>query len=244
MFIEADYRDAFPKSNLDRGYIGDGYMLCTDLPAQSFLKKGAGYRLLGGKTSPELMNDPSYFDDDNNNILWVQLDPASPLYKKLYNSGNYQVFVELDTDLVCTPNTVECDVDTLRVVQVSSVYYEFVERPCVQQAFYNNGKQIQLRDNTREGSMCANPSLPHAREACCNEDNVDHVRYARMETGVTNFYDGERMTYATAQNRCLEAYDRGLCLFEKVTLSPTDDDNKKGYHWTNKSCEINVKVDP
>ena len=152
MHIVPDWRDPFPKSHLNGGFIGDGYLLCQDLPRQSFLKKGAKYRLLGGKSSPELTEDPTFFiGDATNDILRVELDPTSSLYQRLYNGGNHETMVELEHDFVCTPGTVECNVDTLRVVKVGAVYYEFVERPCVQLAFYENGKQIQLRDNYRRG---------------------------------------------------------------------------------------------
>jgi len=241
MRIIPDWRDPFPKTNLNGGFIGDGYLLCKDLPAQSFLKKGAGYRLLGGKSSPDLMRDPTFFAEDASNaILRVELDISSQLYQRLYNSGNYEVSVELEVDLICTTGTVECDVDTLRVVKVGSIYYEYVERPCVQMAFYDNGKQIQLRDNYRRGQMCANTDLAQAREACCREDRVSEMRSV-METGVTYFYEGERMAYDTARDRCV-AYGRDLCLFEYINISPDDYYKRKGYHWTNNDCGINVKV--
>ena len=34
MHIAPEYWDPFPKSNLSGGFIGDGYLLCTDLPAK------------------------------------------------------------------------------------------------------------------------------------------------------------------------------------------------------------------
>lgn len=241
MQIIADYRDPFPKSNLDGGFIGDRYLLCTDLPAQSFLKKGAGYRLLGGIPSPELMKDPSIFNSTTpGEILRAELIPVSQLYQTLHNS-NRKAFVTLGNNLVCTPGTFECLVDTIRIVKVGSIYYEFVERPCVQLGFYNNGKQIQLRDNWRRGQMCANSDLAHAREACCREVRADEVTWAVMVTNVTYYYDGERMKYDTARNRCTE-YGLDLCLFQKVEIKPVNDYRKTGYHWTNKDCSINVKV--
>ena len=239
MVIDPDWRDEFPKSNLNGGFIGDGYLLCKDLPDKSFLKMGAGYRLLGGKSSPELMKDPSFFSDDAiNSILRVELTQGQ-LYDRLHNGGNYELYVTLENDLTCTG--VECEVDTLRVVKVGSIYYEYVERPCVQMAFYDNGKQIQLRDNYRRGQMCANPELPHAREACCNEDNYLDVRDAKQETGVTYLYEGERMKYSTAQGRCVD-YGKDLCLYEYITTIPDNNYQRKGYHWTNNDCGVNVKV--
>ena len=41
MRITPQWRDKFPKSDTTRGYIGDGYPLCSDFPSKSFLKKGA-----------------------------------------------------------------------------------------------------------------------------------------------------------------------------------------------------------
>ncbi len=102
-------------------------MLCTDLPDQSWLKAGAKYRLLGGKNRPELMKDPSYFADDLNDISRFELDSSSKLYELLHNSGSYPMSVTLENDLICT-GAVECALDTVRLVKVDSVFYEFVER--------------------------------------------------------------------------------------------------------------------
>jgi hypothetical protein len=90
MQIVPDYQDPFPKSNLDRGFIGDDYVLCSDLPAWSFLKKGAGYCLLGGTPLPNLMKDPSFFTSTTlSKILRAKLNPLSQLYQMLYNSGSH-----------------------------------------------------------------------------------------------------------------------------------------------------------
>ena len=84
------------------------------------------------------MEDISWFADDANDILRLELNSTSQLYEKLYNAGAYHVYVELDTDLDCLG--VECNLDTIRVVKVGSYFYEYVQQPCVQHAFYNNGK--------------------------------------------------------------------------------------------------------
>jgi hypothetical protein len=52
---------------------------------------------------------------------------------------------------------------------------------------------------------------------------------------------GERMTYDSARDRCV-AYGRDLCLYDYLESKPQDNSNKKGYHWTNKDCAVNVKV--
>ena len=219
--IEATYRDPFPKTDLQGGYIGDGMPLCVDLPNKSFLKKGAVYRLLGGSTIPLGMTEHGFFLRDTTaasqynevfNITRFVLNETSSLYQELHNGGQYQLTVELTTDLDCDPNNgYECLVDTVRVVKVDSVYYEFVERPCVQLPFYNRGKQIQARANMRPQQMCANTALPHAMEACCDQTKYGDTNATR-ETLTTYFYEGERMKYDTARSRCID-YGKDICKF-------------------------------
>ena len=240
MQIVADWRDVFPKLDLQNGFIGDKmYPLCEDLPAKSFLKRGAMYRLLGGHASPESMNEPSEFSDSANLILRAELDQASQLYQTLYNEGDYQLTVELENDINCVG--IECNVDTLRVVKVGAVYYEYIQLACVQLAFYDNGKKIQRTSQQDVSQICANPYLPHGRESCCRPDIDEEVQNAKMESGVTHLYTGERMTWDTAKSRCV-AYGKDLCDFEAVSVSPSDDEFRKGYHWTDRDCTISVKV--
>jgi hypothetical protein len=127
------------------------------------------------------------------------------------------------------------------------VYYEFVERACVQMSFYDNGKQIQLYDNYRHGQMCANPDIPQARAACCRESRYNEVRTASMISGITHLYEGERVTYDKANERCSQLLgvpqdQDSMCQFEAVSISPNNDWFRKGYHWTNKPCGVFVKV--
>ena len=84
--------------------------------------------------------------------------------------------------------------------------------------------------------MCANPKLAVAREACCSQDQYQEVRQAAMETNVTYFYEGERMKWDTAHDRCVD-YGRDLCVYEAITITPNNDYRRKGYHWTNKDCK-------
>ena len=130
--------------------------------------------LLYSILAPELMKDPSYFTQDGTyNITRAELDVSSPLYQRLMNGGNYEMNVVLENDLPCYG--IECLVETVRTVKVGSIYYEYIQPPCVQLAFFNNGKQIQAPDNWRQGQMCANPALSQARPSAalinlCNDD--------------------------------------------------------------------------
>ena len=80
-------------------------------------------------------------------LLRFEPDSAtSQLYQALAPvNGNYKMEVILSSDLTC--DGVECQLDTVRMVKIGNVYYEFVERPCVQMAFFDGGKQIYLREN-------------------------------------------------------------------------------------------------
>ena len=217
--------------DLDGGYIGDGYPLCVDLPGQMFLKKGATYRLLGNTPLPELMEDDAQFLDDPT-IQHFILDDSSELKSVLCGEAGPGCLpvrnqVTLDEKQNCVGD--ECHVDTVRVVQVApDLYYEYVRPACVELAFYNNAKKINHKKKTDAGTMCANPLLPVAQEACCPQ-------FLPMSVTATmnNKYDGERMTYATAESRC-----ENLCDYDIVdTVS-----HKSKYHWTDDSCSIQIKV--
>lgn len=47
LLLEVDWHDRYPKPDLDGGYLGDGYPLCSDLAPRSFLSKGARYNFVG-----------------------------------------------------------------------------------------------------------------------------------------------------------------------------------------------------
>lgn len=209
MYIVQDWRDRFPKTDLTGGYIGDKYPLCTELPDKMFLRKGAKYRLLGATPLPELIEDnPDYANPEFNVTRFVLDDtsPAGSLHSKLYNGGDYAAVVFLDENLPC--NGDECVVDTVRVLQVApDIYYEYVQPPCVQQAFYNGGRGVARYYRSSEGNMCAHPELPHAAEACC--DQYDKRTLSNAWRNYT--YDGERVTYATAEERC-----GSLCMYKDM----------------------------
>lgn len=221
LHVVAEWRDRFPKTDLQGGYIGDRYPLCVDLPERMFLRKGAKYRLLGSNPLPELMIDhPDLQMEENTGVERMVLDSSSSLLAKLSNNGGgFQAVVELDQNLICSGD--ECDVDTVRTVQVASdpvpIYYEYVAQPCVHQAFYEGGKQISRRDRDWEGTMCADPRLPAASEACGRQDNGGRAFRASL-------YTGERMTFNTAAARCAN-------MSSDLPVIPLDDSvgNNKGF---------------
>ncbi len=234
MDIVPAWRDQFPKTDLNGGYLGDRYPLCADLPKKAFLKKGATFRFLGSSPLPELMSDPSNFASMDDSIKRLVLGSSSSLRNKLCNVQNgecrYENKVILDSTLECDGS--ECDADTVRVVQIeASVYYEYVRLPCVDNVFFNESVKISQRGGGgNKLVMCANPNLPYASEACC--------AVGRKIASRNSLYDGERMRLSHAKDRC-ERISQVLCDFEKVKGNRYLNSN---YFWTSEDCSLQVKI--
>lgn len=186
------------------------YPLCVDLPQKMFLRKGAVYRLLGASFMPELMEDDPAFETDPD-IRRFTLDASSKLRAKLCNqdsngSCQYANSVTLDSNLDCTDK--ECNADTVRVVEVSGIFYEYIRPPCVEQAFYANARKVINKERFYDSS-CANPLLPYASEACCETGDL------RAYRSPDYLYDQERVLWSTADSRC-EAMGLKSCDFNEI----------------------------
>lgn len=107
--------------------------------------------------APELIKDPSYFSQDNlYNITRAELGPSSALYRSDFSTV---VIIKWLLHLRTTWHTLGLKVGSIYLLWISIASH-------VQLAFYNDGKQIQLCDNYKQGQMCANPSMPTAKAAC------------------------------------------------------------------------------
>jgi hypothetical protein len=245
-------RDIFPKRGLDGKYIGDRYPLCIDVPKHPFLRIGAKYRLLGRSSSPKWHNDDPDWDGDDT-IKRIVLNPdTSDLYDKLCDLAesacNFSSVVTLSTNIVC--DGVECDVDTVRVVQVApGVFYEYLRQPCVQLAFYEGGKKVFAGWN-QDMNMCANPKIPVAAPACCRDTTAFGYRACE--------YSGERVTFGSATERC-KALSAASFQCDPRRMSHADFDqnhydcgrdgisdknriDNNEWYWTTASCTIQVVV--
>ena len=235
MRIEAIWRDRFPKTDSIGGYIGDKYPKCQDLPLKAFLKQGATYRFLGNSPLPELMSDPSEFATVET-IKRVELAQSSSLRSLLCNAdltGNciYQNTVTLPSTINNCGDSPECDLGMIRVVQVANnAYYEYVQEPCVNYAFYPNAKTI-VPKYSRDPAMCANPALPDAAEACCQTFKTRADRNSR--------FDGERMIFESAKDRCGEI-SQELCENFDLVNGPRHETSM--HFWTPDECDLLVKV--
>lgn len=216
MRVVGPWRDFSPKKGLDGTYIGDTYPLCVDEPDKAFLRKGAKYRLLGSSDTSILHHQNEwYWFHSGRNFKLLDLPQESALFSKLCNglpgSCNYQAIVTLDSNIGCDSSHPECSVDELRVVQVQSdppVRYEYIRPPCVNLAFYDNGKTIQRAWPT--DGMCANADLPLASDSCCT-----YPSWGNPGTRSLCSYTAEKTTFATSKQRCEDADElpvgRGVC---------------------------------
>ena len=216
---------------LNSKYIGDGWPLCSDLPQQHFLKKGATFRLLGSRPTPELHNDPSAWTASDR----PSLEASSQLYDRLCNKSldvcNFRAKVVLDEDITsCTG--FECNVETLRVFKVEDVFYEYVRPPCVHQAFYNDAKLIKTIADDRD-IMCGDPRTGIASTACCSVGS--------NTAAVDEVYSGERVTFNMAQQRC-EAVGNELCAFPEISECGGSDCDESLHYWTSSDCQMGVKI--
>ena len=234
MKIVAQFRDRFPKSDLYDGYIGDGYPLCVDIPPKQFLRKGSKYILLGASALPELMTDDSLFTE-----RFVLNETTSSLFSLLCNfqedACQFPMQVTLDKNLVCDKK--ECDVDTVRVVEVTpNVFYEYAPPACVEHPFYDDAMKLNKQYRT-SSPICGNPLLPVATSACC--ETQDNYTDAVSHT----VYDIERMTFATQDSRC-KAHGRQSCEYDRVDKDDPFWKSDVVYHWAFAPCNIQVKVNP
>jgi len=245
-------KDHFPKLGLDRQYIGDGYPLCTDIPAQHFLKQGAKYRLLGSNPNPELLNDPNKIDWVDN---WDRGSPkrlslnfnssalAAALCKGNVNDCQPSSIAILEQDIPC--DGVECDVTEPRTFEVSpGIWFEYQRPPCVNLAFYKNPKTI-FRNWYHDKVMCGNPESHDASTICC--DATRPLSWGESAWR-QELFGGERVDFQTAEARCDSGQDLRLCHFPWISNDDCSDPAQGGcdqwnlWYWTYNNCTQYIKI--
>jgi hypothetical protein len=143
------WRDPFPKMCLDGNYIDDGLPLNVYEPAQTFLKVGATYCLLGATSTPDLHYEhPDWTSDPS--IVRVVVKTTSDLYQALCSptddgTCNFSMEVQLTVNLACNPSGLECDIDQPHVLELEghTVFFEYIKSLCTQFPFYENGLTIK-----------------------------------------------------------------------------------------------------
>jgi hypothetical protein len=243
MKIRVDWRDHFPKLGLDGKYIGDLYPLCEHFPSDSFLRKGAKWKLLGKTKLPKdqdlLLWDKTTADDPDSSVHVITLNRSSVLGNKLCKASEgkctFPSIVEINYHLPCTG--VECNLSGIRVVEVrEGIYYEFIRPPCVSFPFFESGKRVsKSRSNLNEDSTCVSKHSAVAAPACC--DNSSKATYG------TCAFTGERVAYAEAKLRCLQ-HGKEICEYSSVLWSNCDlCCNYAGYFWLPLDCSVYAIID-
>lgn len=236
------------------------FVVCYDLPRKPFLREGAKFRLLGGTLRGRhrwlQAVHPWVHDYIESLDEFIELNSTSGLYDTLcQDDGNdctYPPTVTLTSNLVCSES--ECDVDTVRIVKVNDIFYEFLRQPCIQQIFYEGAKKV-IGDSDYAQVMCAHPKMAVATEVCCDIQGLE----LSPDYGVRPCsYLGERSSYEANIDSCaalggytcdparltLEWHDTGSissdCQIERNVDNRTHGWNV--WHWTNTSCSIQAKV--
>jgi hypothetical protein len=243
MKIRVEWRDHYPKMGLNGKYIGDGYPLCKDLPHDSFLRKGAKWKLLGKSRLPkeqELFLLKRSLDEGSEITAKVtKLSSSSALSKHLCKPFQgictYPSIVELSENLKC--EDIECELENIKVVEVGTgVFYEFSQHACIQFPFFVNGKLVsKSRSNIYDRSICADENWAVAAAACCD------ANFSGIHD--TCKYTGELVTFSVANSRCAEK-GKNICTYKDISWSECGFCcNYDGYFWTDIRCSVSVIVD-
>jgi len=184
--IRPEWKDHFPKLGLNSQFVGDGYPLCSDLPHQYFLKKGAKFRILGAKANPDFTYEKVTKDDMTRASLDFQSSTLASILcnKDVAGKCRPQNIVILSNDIACYG--IECEINEPRSIEVSeNLWYEYLRPPCVNQVFYNNGKSLYRwkKEAKYRSALCGNPSLLDAATTCCKDN-----RYGSESFIAKNFF--------------------------------------------------------
>lgn len=208
MQLKAGLRDQFPKTKLRSGYLGDGFPLCSDLPASHFLLKGTIYQYTGNvSTFGKNFDEPVKYSSPGNIHTHFTPEPGvSALHAKLCkpaNSGGggvgggngdggggtctFPVEVILDETVECS-DAIECSADDVKVVKILSNdgevgFYNHIPARCTRLAFFENGMKTGAG---YEHVQCADPLLPGTTGAsCCNATSGDYMYPGHLFTTPT-----------------------------------------------------------
>jgi len=230
-----EYRDPFPKMDLNDGYLGDGFPLCSSLPQRSFLIQGAEYRFVGSSGPPDTLP-----------LTSAQSELAAHLCHLTQSGGastqcQLTPAVTLNSTLTC--HAQECLVDEIRFVRVAigneTAYFEYLPPPCIQLTFYVDAKRIREHQSTDE-FLCADPHTAVAGTACrddCSSDNY----WAQQQCS----YFGERVQFETAMGRCSKA-NMSLCPWHEAASGKGSMEcgYDRVFTWMDQPCKVRVQVRP
>jgi len=260
MQLKAEWRDAYPKSNLDDGFLGDRYPLCVGLPARHFLAKGARYKYVG------LQSGLSTSWDSKPEWRFAPANTSALFQKLCQPQSNGECYlpreVVLDAALACEAGTAECEVDTVHMVRIRDggrqgrdQYYQYMEPACVELTFFPKGREIRDLDKANwRNVQCGNPLRAMGMPGCCHKSyKYQGVDFTKMTSNIEPFanvvgssckYMGERTTYATTQMRCSNnGQDTRMCGRVESWQTGQCGGGKKMLFWTDVSCNVQAEID-
>jgi hypothetical protein len=139
------------------------------------------------------------------------MQARSSLFKLRANSTLYRAICNPQSDGTCNLKSIvrlssnlaysneECELDTIRTLEIPvsssrSVYYEFVQIPCVELEFPEN--PVSTFDNNRNFPVCVDQQAKRAAPMCC--PRTANTAAATLNTK----YDGKLTSYDAARSRC------------------------------------------
>ena len=268
--LQPMWRDPFPAVGLlGKGYLGDGYPLCSDLPARGFLRRGAVRSYIGPSVAdcddpptcplngpqptccdPHGENKKDYIMLNHDGAYLTLDDPSSALHQRLCARApaddpasvpcNLASQITLDATLACSG--IECTASTVHVIKVvdgDTTAFYEWHRPACVEFPFYSDAKVIT---VRRRPMCANPQTEAAGSCCLTSPGND-------ATGQC-VYPKERMTFAVNEARCAEN-SQSMCL--DYTKAPPESDTATqqacGYNnrnlrtWTQQSCTIRARID-
>ncbi|CAK9025116.1 Retrovirus-related Pol polyprotein from transposon TNT 1-94 [Durusdinium trenchii] len=156
------HHDIYPKTNLNGGYLGDGYPICSEAPEGSFLAQGARYNFVGKELPGE-------------DFKVLRLEPTSELYQALCfassgSSGHcrYNLTVQLADTLACHGAECTLEAKEVKFLNVSGGFYEYLEPTCVNLYFFSGMYSRHGGENWATDAQCRDVEHEKMGFECCD----------------------------------------------------------------------------
>ena len=168
-------------------------VLCRDARAAFLLRPGCRF----GKSKSTTLDRSGWTDEAP--AATGELDKLCAVDAD--GSCTFPSSVTLAEDLTC--DGAQCDVHTLRVVEVADAaqtfYYQWVPNACADLAFTNDPTILRATKSGKrdKNSQCGDPLTANGIIACCDDESDDGKPVTRVWA-----YPGERTTFSNAQQRC------------------------------------------
>ena len=182
----------------------------------------------------------------------LELDSiSSPLRAKLcapYADGtcSYPGKVVLDDNLIYDTLALwslaehSNSINEVRTVKVTGgsapVFYEYIRPPCVHKNFFDGAKKVisgGISGGVVSDSLCADPNVIHAAGSCCAAGSTTGNHLCN--------YAGERMTFASAVEKCMS---NGYTQCDPHSWTGGSDTciDSQTYSWSSAGCQVRAKI--